>query len=179
MREAVRFVGKVLGGTISRSADRWFMSITVEMPDPLVVHCENQAVVGVDLGVSAFATLSTGEKIVRPNAYAAAQKKLRRLSQRFSRQSAFRAGARPAPPERDAHTPVEEYAENPTPHRPTPCPDCPYPGGCVTPNDHRSGPSFRCHRHRGSECGGDAEQSSASRSHCRYGLWRLSPPVRI
>ena len=47
-REAVRFVGKVLGGTISRSADRWFLSVTVEMPDPPVVHRENQAVVGVD-----------------------------------------------------------------------------------------------------------------------------------
>jgi putative transposase len=64
MHETVRFVGKVLEGTISRTADRWFLSVTVEIPDPPGVHRENQAVVGVDLGVSALATLSTGEKII-------------------------------------------------------------------------------------------------------------------
>ena len=45
MRETVRFVGKVLSGTISRTADRWFLSVTVEVPDPPVIRRENQAVV--------------------------------------------------------------------------------------------------------------------------------------
>ena len=101
MHESLRFVGNVLGGTISRIADRWFLSVTVEMPDPRVVHCENQAVVGVDLGVSALATLSTGEKIVGPKAYATAQKKLCRLSQEFSRQmeaAKIRAELKPGSP---------------------------------------------------------------------------------
>ena len=80
MHESLRFVGKVLDGTIARTADRWFLSVTVEIPDPPSIRRENQAVVGVDLGVSALATLSTGEKIRGPKAYAAARRKLRQLS---------------------------------------------------------------------------------------------------
>ena len=101
MHEALRFVGKVVAGTISRTADRWFLSVTVEISDPPGVRRENQAVGGVDLGVSALATLSTGEKIVGPKAYAAALKQLRRLSQQFSRQmetAKVRAGLLPGQP---------------------------------------------------------------------------------
>ncbi|MCY0898027.1 MAG: hypothetical protein OWU33_03685, partial [Firmicutes bacterium] len=47
MHEPLRFVGKVVAGTISRTADRGFLSVTVEIPDPPVVRRENQAVVGV------------------------------------------------------------------------------------------------------------------------------------
>jgi len=64
----LRFIGKVVEGTVSRTADRWFLSVTVEIPDPPSVRRESQATVGVDLGVSALATLSTGEKIVGPKA---------------------------------------------------------------------------------------------------------------
>lgn len=101
MHETVRFVGKVVEGTVSRTADRWFLSVTVEIPDPPVVHRENQTVVGVDLGIAALATLSTGEKIMGPKAYAAALTTLGRLSKQFSRQmeaAKIRAGLQPAPP---------------------------------------------------------------------------------
>ena len=103
MHEALRFVGKVLDGTISRTADRWFLSVTVEIPDPPHILRENQTVGGVDLGISAWATLSTGEKFVGPKAYAAALKKLRQLSQHFSRQmeaATVRAGLKPGEPVR-------------------------------------------------------------------------------
>ncbi len=59
------------------------MSVTVEVPDAPVIRRENQTVVGVDVGIAALATLSTGEKIRSPKAYAAATQKLRRLSQQF------------------------------------------------------------------------------------------------
>ena len=36
LHESLRFVGKVLNGTISRTADRWYLSVTVEIPDPPV-----------------------------------------------------------------------------------------------------------------------------------------------
>ena len=101
LHEALRFVGKVVEGTISRTADRWFLSVTVEIPDPPRICRENQTVVGVDLGVSALATLSTAAKIVGPKAYAAAQKKLQDLSKRFSRQmevATVRAGLQPGQP---------------------------------------------------------------------------------
>jgi len=101
MHEPLRFIGKVVEGTVSRTADRWFLSVTVEMPDPPSVRRESQAVVGVDLGVSALATLSTGEKIVGPKAYAAALTQLRRLSKQCSRQmeaAKVRAGLQPGQP---------------------------------------------------------------------------------
>ena len=101
MHEALRFPGKILAGTISRTADRWFLSITVEMPDPPVLCPEHPRVVGVELGVYALATLSTGEKIVGPKAYAATLKKLRRLSHQFSRQmedAKVRSGLKPGEP---------------------------------------------------------------------------------
>ena len=80
--EALRFIGKTLETTISRAADRWFLSVTVEIPDPRVCR-KNQAVCG---GIWVLATLSNGEKIGGPKAYAAALKKLRQLSQQLSRQ---------------------------------------------------------------------------------------------
>jgi putative transposase len=73
MHEPLRLTGKAREGTVSRTAARWFLSVTVEIPDPSCVHRENPAVVGVDRGVSALATLSTGEKIIGQNAYATAQ----------------------------------------------------------------------------------------------------------
>ena len=33
MRESLRFQGKILSATVSRVADRWFVSITVDAPD--------------------------------------------------------------------------------------------------------------------------------------------------
>jgi transposase len=63
MREALRFTGKVMSATVSRTADRWYASITVDTIDarPSLPEAENQGAVGVDLGVKALATLSTGE----------------------------------------------------------------------------------------------------------------------
>ena len=101
MHEALRFIGRVVEGTISRTADRWFVSVTAEMPDPLRIHRERPAAGGVDLGVSALATLSTGEKIVGPQAYAAALARLRGVSKQFSRQmeaAKVRAGLEPGEP---------------------------------------------------------------------------------
>lgn len=61
--EQLRFSGKIMSAVVSRVADRWFISVTVDIPDITIQHAENQGVVGVDLGVSALATLSTGEII--------------------------------------------------------------------------------------------------------------------
>lgn len=86
MREALRFSGKVMSATISRVADRWLVSITVEIPDNShLPPAENQGVVGVDLGVSALATLSTGESMVGPKPHKALLGRLQRLSRSLSR----------------------------------------------------------------------------------------------
>jgi putative transposase len=86
MRETLRFNGKIMSATISRVADRWFVSITVDTTDqPALAKAENQGAVGVDLGVSALATLSTGEVIAGPKAHKALLTQLQRLSRELSR----------------------------------------------------------------------------------------------
>jgi putative transposase len=86
MREPLRFRGKLLSATISRVADRWFVSIAVETQDTShLPQAKSQGAVGVDLGVSALATLSTGEKIAGPKAHTALLARLKRLSRSLSR----------------------------------------------------------------------------------------------
>lgn len=86
MRETLRFTGKIMSATISRVADRWFVSITVDVPDSShLPQAKNQGAVGVDLGVSALATLSTGDVIPGPKAHRALLGRLRRLSRSLSR----------------------------------------------------------------------------------------------
>lgn len=85
MRETLRFAGKIMSATVSRVADRWFVSIAVDTPDRShLPQAENQGTVGVDLGVSALATLSTGETIPGPKPHKALLGRLRRLSRSLS-----------------------------------------------------------------------------------------------
>jgi putative transposase len=86
MRETLRFTGKLMSATVSRVADRWFVSITVDTPDDShLPKAENQGAVGVDLGVSALATLSTGEALTGPKPHKALMGRLQRLSRSLSR----------------------------------------------------------------------------------------------
>ncbi len=74
-----------MSATVSRVADKWFVSITVDTEEPPKRRAENQGVVGVDLGISALATLSTGEKAVGPKPHRALLKRQKRLSRSLSR----------------------------------------------------------------------------------------------
>jgi len=84
MHEALRFEGKILSAVVSRTAHKWFVAIAVEIPRTLTTS-ENQAVVGVDLGIKALATLSTGEKFEAPKPLKKSLQKLQRLSRQLSR----------------------------------------------------------------------------------------------
>jgi putative transposase len=96
MREALRFTGRPLSAVVACVAGRWFVSVAVEI-EHQTPERENQATgVGVDLGVSTAATLSTGEKLEGPKPLKRLLRKLRRLSRRHSRKkrgSANRAKA--------------------------------------------------------------------------------------
>lgn len=86
MRETLRVTGKIMSATVSRVADRWFVSIAVDTQNDLPLpKAENQGAVGVDLGVSALATLSTGETITGHKPHKALLDRLRRLSRSLSR----------------------------------------------------------------------------------------------
>jgi putative transposase len=84
MRETLRFDGKPLSATLSREANRWFISIPVERERPEPV-CESPATVGIDLGVSTAVTLSTGEKIDSPKPLKKHLRRLRQWSRRHAR----------------------------------------------------------------------------------------------
>ena len=86
MREELRFRGTVVSAVISRRADKWFVSLTVELEDKPEC-CESQAAVGVDLGVrrlASLATLSDEEAIEGPKPLRRELKKLRRLCRQLS-----------------------------------------------------------------------------------------------
>lgn len=86
MRESLRWTGKIISATVSRVAQRWFVSITVDTPNDIQLpKVENQGAVGVDLGVLALATLSTGDTVIGPKALKLALACLSRLSRSMSR----------------------------------------------------------------------------------------------
>jgi putative transposase len=84
MREAVRFQGQIKSVTISKQAGHWFAAINIDTED-LPHQRKNQASVGVDLGVTALAVLSTGERVEGPKAYQKALKRIRFLNKELSR----------------------------------------------------------------------------------------------
>ena len=116
MRENLRFYGKIMSATISRIADKWFVSIQVDVPFsslPIAqkLCSENQTatkgevgdllceakqlpqlkVVGIDLGVKTMATLFYADKIEpskidSPKPLKRLLTKLKRLQRKLSRQ---------------------------------------------------------------------------------------------
>ena len=70
---------------ISREPDgRWFATLCVDLPDPEPDTPTGNSV-GVDLGITDFATLSTGEKIANPRHMARHERGLRRQQKRLAR----------------------------------------------------------------------------------------------
>jgi putative transposase len=84
MREALRFQGEIVSATISRTANKWFVSLTVKLLKTPTL-CESQAGVGVDLGIKSLATLSEGSVFKAPKPLKKYLKKLKRLQRTLSR----------------------------------------------------------------------------------------------
>lgn len=86
LREVLRFKGKIISATVSRQADKWFVSISVETDDLTHLRpAENQGNVGVDLGVKSLATLSNGEVVAGSKPLKMLLAKLKRQSRQLSR----------------------------------------------------------------------------------------------
>lgn len=84
LKENSKVEGKILSATISREADRWYVSLTIEqhIPEPSPIEGE---VIGVDVGLNHFAILSNKIKIVAPKPLEKKIKRLKRLSKQHSR----------------------------------------------------------------------------------------------
>jgi putative transposase len=86
MREPLRFEGKVQSATISRKADRWFISFNVKLDNlSHLPKAENQGETGVDVGVTTHATLSTGEKVEGPKPHKKLLNRVKKLGRSLSR----------------------------------------------------------------------------------------------
>jgi putative transposase len=83
MAENLRFTGKVTGARITKTADWWFVSITVELPDALPE--QRQAAVGIDVGLNRLVTLSTAEGYENQAFLKTALGKLRQANKRLHR----------------------------------------------------------------------------------------------
>lgn len=84
MVESLRFEGKIKGAVVSRVADWWFVSITVEVEQPKPRQFP-QHTVGVDVGVKALATLSDGSEFENQKPLRGQLNRLRKLSRSLSR----------------------------------------------------------------------------------------------
>ena len=76
---------RILSATVKPAGGRWYVSFSCEVDRQITAHTRPGAVVGVDVGITHLAVLSTGEIIDNPRHLAAAGKRLRRLSRRVSR----------------------------------------------------------------------------------------------
>lgn len=69
--------------TITRQADRWFISIKCEIEKPSVP--DNRPSVGVDVGIKELAVCSNGKVFPNPKAYRRMSRRLKRLQRSVSR----------------------------------------------------------------------------------------------
>jgi len=83
MAENLRFKGKVTGARITKTADWWFVSLTVEIPGEMPE--KRPAAIGIDVGLNRLATLSTAEGYENQAFLRTALKKLRQANQRLHR----------------------------------------------------------------------------------------------
>jgi putative transposase len=82
-----KFAGNILSATVSREADRWYCSLCVEVnrPEPQPIQGD---IVGIDLGINCFATISDGKTITEihsPKPLRKNIKKLKKLHRELSR----------------------------------------------------------------------------------------------
>lgn len=83
MAEKLRFAGKILSAYITRTADWWFVSITVDLPDAKQIPPSGQ--VGIDLGINRLATLSDGSVFENQKPLRSLLSQVKRLNRSLSR----------------------------------------------------------------------------------------------
>lgn len=85
MAENLRLAGKIMCVHVTRSAEWWFASITVEIPDPKRDHPHSGPAVGIDLGINRLATLSDGSALENQKPLRSHLRKIKRLHRSLSR----------------------------------------------------------------------------------------------
>lgn len=87
--ENLRFEGKVNNVTVKRNANNWFAIINIEQPDatPALKQSmgDNQAIVGIDIGIKTLMVISDGTVYENPKALRKNLKRLKRMQRGLSR----------------------------------------------------------------------------------------------
>ena len=83
--EKLRFVGKIVSVTVSRTAHRWFTSVSVEVGTPDKVDMSTYPTIGIDVGINTLATLDDGTKYENPKPLKRYERKLKREQRELSR----------------------------------------------------------------------------------------------
>lgn len=81
--EKLSFQGKIMNGTVSRKADKWFLSVGVEVE--LRQYKKTGKSVGIDLGVKDLVITSDGIKFSNLKALKKSEKKLKKMQRVLSR----------------------------------------------------------------------------------------------
>jgi putative transposase len=84
LREKLRLGGVVTGAVVGREADRWFISIQVEIEHYHRPRMDSNET-GIDVGLKCFAMPSAGEPIYAPQPLRKAQARLRRWNRKLAR----------------------------------------------------------------------------------------------
>ena len=84
MAEALRFEGKIMGAVVSKEAGRWYVSISVEMNQPVSFQFP-RASAGLDMGLKRLVVLSDGTQYENQVLLRSELTHLKRLSRRLSR----------------------------------------------------------------------------------------------
>ena len=88
LAEGLRFKKKhtrILSFTVSRTADKYYVSVNYEIPDALGATQSGSGMVGIDLGLKTFAVESNGHEEQSPRPLKKHQHKLVRLQRKLSR----------------------------------------------------------------------------------------------
>jgi putative transposase len=87
-RKSQEIEGRIKNVTVSREADRWYVSMQVEMEVEEPVH-ESKSIIGIDMGVANFATISDGTVIKPLNSFRKWQRRLAKEQKKLSRKIKF------------------------------------------------------------------------------------------
>jgi len=84
LQEQLRFSGKIMSGVVSRKANKWFISITVEMKDYSKDRSSDNTI-ALDFGIKTFAVDQNGKCFDSPKPLKSKLQKLKRYQRIYSR----------------------------------------------------------------------------------------------
>jgi len=92
-KECTDVKGRIISATVSKEADRWFVSFAVER-ERKTLNITGDSMIGIDVGINCFAVLSDGGTIESPKPLNSALGLLKRRSKQHSRKKIGSANRR-------------------------------------------------------------------------------------